>query len=87
MEELYAFQFFPSSENSFLVASALNVALTFTFPVVAEVISAVAAGAKVLFFEIHPNPEKALCDGDNMLPLGECEETLDICNKIFKLVN
>lgn len=49
--------------------------------------SAIAAGAKILFFEIHPNPEKALCDGDNMLPLNECEKTLDICNKIFKLVN
>ena len=49
--------------------------------------SAVAAGAKVLFFEIHPEPTCAKCDGDNMLPLDECEETLDICNKIFKLVN
>jgi len=49
--------------------------------------SAVAAGAKCLFFEIHPNPENALCDGDNMLPLDECEETLNICNEIFKLVN
>ena len=49
--------------------------------------SAVAAGAKVLFFEIHPDPKNALCDGDNMLPLDECEKTLDICNKIFKLVN
>lgn len=49
--------------------------------------SAVAAGAKVLFFEVHPNPEQALCDGDNMLPLDECEKTFDICNKIFKLVN
>ena len=49
--------------------------------------SAVAAGAKALFFEIHPNPKEALCDGDNMLPLYECEKTFDICNKIFKLVN
>lgn len=49
--------------------------------------AAVAAGAKVLFFEIHPNPHHALCDGDNMLPLYECEETFEICNKIFKLVN
>ena len=49
--------------------------------------AAIAAGAKALFFEIHPNPEKALCDGDNMLPLDSCEETFDICNKIFKLVN
>ena len=29
--------------------------------------AAVAAGAKGLFFEIHPNPDCALCDGDNML--------------------
>lgn len=49
--------------------------------------SAVAAGAKCLFFEIHPEPEKALCDGDNMLPLDKAEETFDICNKLFKLVN
>jgi len=48
--------------------------------------SAVAAGAKALFFEIHPDPKNALCDGDNMLSLDDCEETLDICNKIFKLV-
>ncbi len=49
--------------------------------------SAVAAGAKCLFFEVHPNPECALCDGDNMLSLDECERVFDICNKIFKLVN
>ena len=49
--------------------------------------SAVAAGAKVLFFEIHPDPEHALCDGDNMLPLDSCEKTFNICNQIFKLVN
>ena len=49
--------------------------------------AAIAAGAKGLFFEIHPNPNCALCDGDNMLPLDSCEETFDICNKIFKLVN
>jgi len=49
--------------------------------------SAVAAGAKVLFFEVHPNPDEALCDGDNMLPLETCENTFEICNKIFKIVN
>jgi len=49
--------------------------------------SAVAAGAKCLFFEVHPDPQNALCDGDNMLSLDTCEETFDICNKIFKLVN
>ena len=49
--------------------------------------AAIAAGAKGLFFEIHPNPDLAFCDGDNMLPLDDCEETFYICNQIFKLVN
>lgn len=49
--------------------------------------SAIAAGAKGLFFEIHPDPKSAKCDGDNMLPLDECEQTFKICNEIFKLVN
>ena len=49
--------------------------------------SAVAAGAKTLFFEIHPNPDIAKCDGDNMLPLNEVEPLFDTLNKIFKVVN
>lgn len=49
--------------------------------------SAVAAGAKCLFFEVHPNPKQALCDGDNMLALDECYNVFDICNRIFQLVN
>ncbi len=49
--------------------------------------SAMAAGAKGLFFEIHPKPDCALCDGDNMIPLNEAEALFDICNKIFKTVN
>ena len=49
--------------------------------------SAIAAGAKCLFFEVHPNPKQALCDGDNMLSLDDCEGVFDICNKIFKIVN
>ncbi|MBP3925298.1 3-deoxy-8-phosphooctulonate synthase [bacterium] len=48
--------------------------------------SAMAAGADVLFFEIHPTPEKALCDGDNMVPLSQAEELFTICKKIFELV-
>ena len=47
---------------------------------------AVAAGADVLFFEIHPNPDEALCDGPNMLYLEDSEKVFDLCNKIFKLV-
>lgn len=49
--------------------------------------AAVAAGAKALFFEIHPNPDEAMCDGDNMVPLDEAEELFKLCNGIFKLVN
>lgn len=49
--------------------------------------AAVAAGAKGLFFEIHPNPACAKCDGDNMLPLNEAGELFELLNKIFKVVN
>jgi 2-dehydro-3-deoxyphosphooctonate aldolase (KDO 8-P synthase) len=31
--------------------------------------AAVAAGADGIFLEVHPNPDKALCDGPNSLPL------------------
>lgn len=48
---------------------------------------AVAAGADVLFFEIHPNPDKALCDGPNMLFLKDAESVFNICNSIFKIVH
>lgn len=48
--------------------------------------SAMASGADVLFFEIHPEPDKALCDGANMIALKDAEKLFDICNKIFKLV-
>ena len=53
-------------------------------PVLAK--SAVAAGVNSLFFEVHPNPEKALCDGDNMLPLAEAERVFKVCRDIFELV-
>jgi 2-dehydro-3-deoxyphosphooctonate aldolase (KDO 8-P synthase) len=33
--------------------------------------AAVAVGADGLFFETHPQPEKALSDGPNMVPLDE----------------
>lgn len=53
-------------------------------PVLAK--SATAAGADALFFEVHPIPEKALCDGDNMLPLSDVEPLFKVCNEIFNLV-
>ncbi|MCA9039711.1 MAG: 3-deoxy-8-phosphooctulonate synthase [Planctomycetaceae bacterium] len=33
--------------------------------------AAVAAGADAVFIETHPNPDKALSDGPNMLPLSQ----------------
>ena len=48
--------------------------------------AAMAAGADVLFFEIHPNPEKALCDGANMLYLKDAENVFAICKEIYEVV-
>ena len=47
---------------------------------------AVSAGADVLFFEIHPNPDKALCDGPNMLFLKDAEKVFTECKSIFEIV-
>lgn len=38
---------------------------------------ALAAGAQGIFIETHPNPEKALSDGANMLPLEKLENLMD----------
>ncbi len=38
--------------------------------------AAAAAGIDGLFFETHPDPERALCDGPNMIPLAEVEAML-----------
>lgn len=48
--------------------------------------AAMAVGADVLFFEIHPNPDKALCDGANMLYLKDAENVFSICKEIFEVV-
>jgi 2-dehydro-3-deoxyphosphooctonate aldolase (KDO 8-P synthase) len=44
-------------------------------PVLAR--AAVAAGCDGLFMETHPNPEKALSDGPNMVPLAMLSELID----------
>lgn len=49
--------------------------------------SAIAAGANGLFFEVHPNPDCALCDGPNMINFSQADEIFRICNDIFHLVN
>jgi 2-dehydro-3-deoxyphosphooctonate aldolase (KDO 8-P synthase) len=38
--------------------------------------AAVAVGIDGLFMEVHPEPEKALCDGPNMIRLDEVESIL-----------
>lgn len=48
--------------------------------------AAVASGANVLFFEVHPDPDKAKCDGPNMIPLDKAEDLFNICKDIFELV-
>ena len=44
-------------------------------PVLAR--AAAAAGADGFFFEVHPDPDKALCDGPNALPLDQLDALLN----------
>lgn len=48
--------------------------------------SAIAAGANALFFEVHPNPDTAPCDGPNMIFLKDAKEIFAKCNDLFNLV-
>ena len=48
--------------------------------------AAVAAGAHGVFMETHPQPEKALCDGPNSMPLDEMAALLTTLVKIKKAV-
>jgi 2-dehydro-3-deoxyphosphooctonate aldolase (KDO 8-P synthase) len=41
--------------------------------------AACAFGVDALFLETHPEPDKALSDGPNMLPLAQIEELLESC--------
>jgi 2-dehydro-3-deoxyphosphooctonate aldolase (KDO 8-P synthase) len=49
-------------------------------PVLAR--AAVAAGAHGVFIETHPNPDRALSDGPNMIPLNEMSDLLKSLVKI-----
>jgi 2-dehydro-3-deoxyphosphooctonate aldolase (KDO 8-P synthase) len=46
--------------------------------------AAVAFGCDGLFLEVHPDPDKALCDGPNMVSLNELENLLQQVKKIRK---
>jgi 2-dehydro-3-deoxyphosphooctonate aldolase (KDO 8-P synthase) len=48
--------------------------------------AAVAAGVQGVFFEVHPNPAKALCDGANSWPLDQLESLLRTLIAIHELV-
>ncbi|MEO8427300.1 MAG: 3-deoxy-8-phosphooctulonate synthase [Verrucomicrobiota bacterium] len=47
---------------------------------------ALAAGANGLFLETHPNPDQALSDGPNMIPLADMPKLLATCLKVHAAV-
>jgi 2-dehydro-3-deoxyphosphooctonate aldolase (KDO 8-P synthase) len=51
-------------------------------PVLAK--CAVAAGVNGLFIETHPNPDKALSDGPNMIPLARMPKVLSDLLRIYE---
>jgi 2-dehydro-3-deoxyphosphooctonate aldolase (KDO 8-P synthase) len=51
-------------------------------PVLAK--AALAVGANGLFIETHPQPDEAMSDGPNMIPLGEMTKVLRDLKKIFE---
>ncbi|HDM37673.1 MAG TPA: 3-deoxy-8-phosphooctulonate synthase, partial [Candidatus Omnitrophica bacterium] len=48
--------------------------------------AAVAAGCDGVFIEVHQNPDKALCDGPNMLKLKDLKELLFQLKQINQIV-
>jgi 2-dehydro-3-deoxyphosphooctonate aldolase (KDO 8-P synthase) len=53
-------------------------------PVLAR--AATAAGANGLFFEVHPQPEKAKSDAACIMPIEWLEGVLSDCRQIFEIV-
>jgi 2-dehydro-3-deoxyphosphooctonate aldolase (KDO 8-P synthase) len=53
-------------------------------PVLAR--AALAAGADGIFLETHPQPDRALSDGPNMIPLGEIPALLSSLLKVYSAV-
>ena len=51
-------------------------------PVLAK--AALAVGANGLFIETHPNPDEAMSDGPNMIPLAEMKKVLGGLKKIYE---
>jgi 2-dehydro-3-deoxyphosphooctonate aldolase (KDO 8-P synthase) len=53
-------------------------------PVLAR--AAVAAGCDGVFFEVHPNPDKALSDAANQLPLTGIKPLLKLLRGIHRVL-
>ncbi len=49
--------------------------------------AAVAAGIDGLFMEVHPDPDKALCDGPNSIALDNIEQLLTQLVRIREAVS
>lgn len=45
--------------------------------------AAVAVGVDGLFMEVHPAPEKALCDGPNMIALEDFKKMLAVLKRVY----
>lgn len=49
--------------------------------------AAVAVGVDGLFMEVHPEPEKALCDGPNMIKLDKVEKLITKLKAVNTVIN
>jgi len=49
--------------------------------------AAIAVGVDGLFMETHPNPDNAMSDGPNMVPMSEMKELLQKLIKVYDAVN
>jgi 2-dehydro-3-deoxyphosphooctonate aldolase (KDO 8-P synthase) len=54
-------------------------------PVLAK--AAIAAGCDGLFMEVHPNPDQALSDAANQVPLSHVKELINQCLTVHRTVN
>jgi len=54
-------------------------------PVLAR--AAVAAGCDAVFLETHPDPDQALSDGPNMIPLAELPRLIEQLKRLRSLIN
>lgn len=49
--------------------------------------AALAAGADALFMEVHPEPDKALSDGSNMVPVKKLETMMEKLIRVYDAVH